>query len=198
MNDVMELRLPLRSKCSPWKCALSATLWLWLVLSVIAGTSTSSSARSGSYKVTVNPARCGTLSAAQQEWLSPEWRPYLDYTRICPVRNAKREIVLWLVSVHADLYYRAQPGASAAIIKLPNPLLLRSSGEVLGSLPYNFPDDPPAELRVTFAAWDRDFPRKIELFLTDPRASGDRSLPPLLWDDIKKKYASTKDTPHGR
>jgi hypothetical protein len=180
------------------KSALSGKLRLWLILGVIAGLSTPSSAGSGSYRVNVNPARCGSLSATQQEWLTAEWRPYLDYTRICPVRNPKRETVLWLVSVHADLYYRAQPGASATIIKLPSPLLLRSSGEVLGSLPYNFPDDPPAQLRVTFVVWESDFPRKVELFLTDPRASGDRSLPPLLWDDSKKKYASTEDPPHGR
>lgn len=178
--------------------ALLGNLRVWLILGVIAGISTPGSARSGSYKVNVNPDRCSPLSAAQQEWLTPEWQPYMDYTRICPVRNSKREMVLWLVSVHADLYYRAQPGSSATIIKLPSPLLLLSSGEVLGSLPYNFPDDPPAELRVTFVDWERDFPRRVELFLTDPRASGDRSLPPLLWDDIKKKYASMEDTPHGR
>ena len=94
-----------------------------------------------------------------------------------------------LVSVHADLYYKGQPGKSVHQVKMPSPLLFLPSGDVLGSLPYNFPDDPPAELRVTFDQWVGDFPERIELQLIDPRAAGDRSLPPLIWVANEKKFA---------
>lgn len=176
--------------------ALLGSWRVWLVLGLIAGISTPSAGKSYPYRVVVNPARCGRLSAAQQKWLTPEWAPYLDYTRICPVRNPKRETAVLLVSVHADLYYKAQPGQSVVTVQLPSPLLFLPSGGLLGSLPYNFPDDPPAELRVTFVQWDQGFPLRLELFVTDPRASGNRSLPPLVWDNAQKKYLSGKDAPH--
>ena len=76
---------------------------------------------------------------------------------------------------------------------MPNPLLLSPSGEARGSLPYNFPDDPPATLRVTFAEWRSDFPHRIDLYLSDPRASGNRALPALHWSSKEKKFASDQD-----
>src|ERR1700676_1556133 len=147
---------------APSRDFVSANLGMWLILAVIAGISAPSAGRSNPYKVKVNPSRCGPLSEEQRGWLTPEWQPYLEYTRVCPVKDAKQETVVLLVSVHADLYHKAQPGSSVTVVKLPSPLLLLPSGRVSGSLPYNFPDDPPAELRVTFDQWERDFPRRVE------------------------------------
>jgi hypothetical protein len=169
----------------------TAFLGLYLILLVVSlatGLHAATPGRSTPRKLVLRANDCTPLAAAQQEWLTADWQPYLAYTRACPVRNSKREIVLLLVSVHADLYYKAQPGQSVSAVKMPNPLLFLPSGEVVGSLPYNFPDDPPAELRVTFAQWERDFPERIELYLTDPRAGGDRSLPPLHWESSQQKY----------
>jgi hypothetical protein len=144
----------------------------------------------------LSPKVCSALSTAQQKWLTPEWNPYLEYTRVCPVRDSKsRGTVVFLVSVHADVYYKAQTGTSVPLVKLPSPLLFLPSGEVVGSLPYNFPDDPPAELRVTFADWQAGFPQRIDLYLTDPRAGGNRPLPSMLWDKSQKKYLPKENTP---
>jgi hypothetical protein len=173
-----------------------ARLTFWLMVSVVAGMCASSHAADPLRKIVVDPAHCASLSEVQQRWLTSEWRPYLQYTRICAIRNAKREAAVLLVSVHADLYYKAQPGQSAQQVQMPRPLLFLPSGEVAGSLPYNFPDDPPAELRVTFMRWVEGFPERIELYLSDPRAAGDRSLPPLIWDESKKKFVSKEDGSH--
>jgi hypothetical protein len=173
-----------------------ARLRVWLIVGVVAGMCASCRAGDELRKVVVDSAHCGGLSEVQQRWLTSEWQPYLKYTRICAIRNAKREAAVLLVSVHADLYYREQPGQSVQQVNLPRPLLFLPSGEVAGSLPYNFPDDPPAELRVTFARWVQGFPERIELYLSDPRAAGDRSLPPLIWDESKKKFVSKEDGSH--
>ncbi|GEM_PF-6509578 len=166
-----------------------------LILGVIASVSVSSPGDQRR-KTVVNPAHCIPLSDTQQRWLTSEWQRYLDYTRICGIQNSKHKTVLLLVSVHADLYYKAQPGQSVLQVQMPRPLLFLPSGAALGSLPYNFPEDPPAELRVTFARWVQGFPERIELYLTDPRAAGDRSLSPLIWDESKKKFASKEEQSH--
>ena len=171
-----------------------APVKVWLIMIVVAGTCASSLA--DQHKVVVNPANCARLSDAERQWLTSEWQPFLEYTRICAIQSSKRETVVLLASVHVDLYYKAQPGQSVQQVKMPSPLLLLPSGEVSGSLPYNFPDDPPAELRVTFARWVQGFPRRIELYLTDPRAAGDRPLSPLIWDERKKKFASKENGSH--
>jgi len=162
--------------------------WFFFIVLVIVAASSYSPAHTNADKLVLRPQDCSVLSKAQQDWLSPEWRAFLEQTRVCAVRNSRKEVVVFVVSVQADLYYRAQPGNPVAQVKMPNPLLFLPSGQVAGSLPYNFPDDPPAELRVTFAHWEQDFPQRIDLYLTDPRAAGDRSLPSLQWDKDQKKY----------
>lgn len=175
------------------------TLRAWrvgLIWGMVAGLCTAGSGYSHQHKVVVDPVQCSRLTQAQQNWLSPTWQPYLEYARICSIRNSKQEAVVLLVSVHADLYYGAQPGQSVHQVKMPDPLLFLPSGEVLGYLPYNFPDDPPAELRVTFARWEQGFPERIDLYLTDPRAGGNRSLPSLVWDSGQKKFLSQEEEHH--
>jgi hypothetical protein len=166
-----------------------------LALCILAGAFPYCVARPIPRRLVLSPKLCSALSTAQQKWLTPEWQPYLEYTRICPVRNSKSQAVVFLISVHADVYYKAQTGTSVPLVKLPSPLLFLPSGEVAGSLPYNFPDDPPAELRVTFANWQADFPQRIDLFLTDARAGGNRSLPSMVWDKSQKKYLPKENTP---
>jgi hypothetical protein len=166
-----------------------------LALCLLAGAFAYCPARPIPRRLVLSPKLCSALSTAQQKWLTPEWQPYLEYTRACPVRNSNSKAVVFLVSVHADVYYKAQTGTSVPLVKLPSPLLFLPSGEVAGSLPYNFPDDPPAELRVTFANWQAGFPQRIDLFLTDVRAGGNRSLPSMLWDKSQKKYLPKENTP---
>jgi hypothetical protein len=158
-----------------------------LILAILAGLCAASTALP-QRNVVVDAAHCVRLSDVQRHWLPADWQPFAEYTRICSVHNSEHEAVLFLVSVHADLYYRAQLSSTVHQVELPHPLLLLPSGAVSGSLPYNFPDDPPAELRVSFAKWQHGFPQRIDLYLTDPRAAGNRSLPPLAWDPAQRQF----------
>lgn len=144
-------------------------------------------------KIVANGLRQRRLSRAEQKWLSADWKPFLPYTRIVAIKNSRHVDVVLLISVQAASYYRAQPGSTTALIELPHALLFSPSGADLGSLPHTFPDDPPIELRVTFTDWRHDFPRRIDLFVIDPRASGDHSLPPLVWSEEKKKFLRSEE-----
>lgn len=148
-------------------------------------------------KVVANSIRSSPLTAAQQKWLPAEWKPFFAYTRVFSIRNSKHASIVLLVSPNAPRYYRAQPGNSVAQVQLPHALLFTPEGEAIGSLPSAFPDDPPAELRVTFTDWKADFPQRIELFETDPRASGNRALPDLVWDASRKTFVTNQEGHHG-
>ena len=132
---------------------------------------------------------CHALSATQQAWLPAPWTPFKDYTRVCAVYDSRGRSVLLLVSVWAQLYYASQKEAVVERIEMPHPLLFLPSGQVAGSLPANFPDDPPASLQVTFANWHADFPQRVKLFLVDPRAAGSQTLPSLRWDATHQSYS---------
>jgi hypothetical protein len=75
---------------------------------------------------------------------------------------------------------------------MPQPLLFSPGGSQLGTLPYNFPDDPPLQLHVTFTDWVRGFPQRIDLRVIDPTAGGDRDLPSLVWDEPRSRYMSRR------
>src|SRR5260370_32527594 len=108
-------------------------------------------------RVIPSPSHCEPVSVSQEKWLPPEWTPYLKYSRACSIRDAKHRSVIVLISVWAELYYKAQAAKTVEQVDMPHPGIFSPSGETLGSLPYNFPDDPPAELRVTFTRWVDDF-----------------------------------------
>lgn len=140
------------------------------------------------HSVTLRPALCEASPTRQKQWLGPEWQPFLKYTRTCSIRDLYGKPVLLLISAWAELYYKDQPGGTVEQAKFPKPLLFLPSGARVGSLPFNFPDDPPTELRVTFTSWNGNFPHRIELYLKDPAALGDRSLPPQIWDAAQRKF----------
>ena len=144
------------------------------------------------HRVVATSQHCKPLSEVQRAWLPTGWAQFDDYTRACPILDAKKRPVLFLVSVWAALYYRSQDQPVVEQVEMPRPLLFLTSGQIAGDLPANFPDAPPAALRVTFAQWTRDFPLRIELFLSDPRAGGSRALPSLRWDPSRLKYAASQ------
>jgi len=139
-------------------------------------------------RLTVNPNSCTEVSDLQKAWLPAEWAPFVRYVRACPIRQTGPKPAIVLISVFAADYYRNQPGNEVLQVKMPRPILFSPTGTVLGRLPFNFPDDPPAELRVTFAEWQAGFPARVELFLKDPAAGGDRSLRPLVWDPQRAEF----------
>ena len=137
-------------------------------------------------RVTLDPSRCTAITQSQKLWLPLEWQPFTPYTRVCAVRERSgAKPVLRLISIFATEYYKNQPGKAVQQIKMPEPILFSLTGQILGRLPFNFPDDPPTELRVTFCAWKERFPQRIDLFLKDPAVLGNRTLPPLIWDSTK-------------
>jgi hypothetical protein len=79
-------------------------------------------------------------------------------------------------------------------------------GRVLGTLPANFPDDPPASLRLRFALWHDGLPGEIRLCLRSPTPAGDQPLAPLRWQAAAHRYeqagadpdAGDKDECHAR
>ena len=76
------------------------------------------------------------------------------------------------------------------MIKMPKPLLYSLQHTVIGELPLNFPDDPPAELHIRFADWRNGFPNLIKLYVQDPAAAGNRDLAPMRWDAAARRYTA--------
>jgi hypothetical protein len=128
------------------------------------------------------------VSNQEKSWLPAEWAPFLRYVKVCPARQAGAKPAVLLVSVFAVDYYKDQPGNVVQQVEMPRPILFSPTGTVLGRLPVNFPDDPPEELQVTFSDWQASFPARVELFVKDPAAGGNRSLRPLLWDRQRSVY----------
>jgi hypothetical protein len=96
--------------------------------------------------------------------------------------------VLYLVAVSAQRYYSPLP-SGAVTVDMPRPILFSPEGVKVGTLPYNFPDDPPFALEVTCAGWREGFPHRLELFLRDPTVSGDHALAPLVWDTARRSFS---------
>src|SRR5688572_13132240 len=154
------------------------------------GRSSDSSGSSGDtapLRVTVAEQSCTDLSRAQRAWLPADWKPFEAFTRTCAVHTTGGQPAVLLISVWADRYYAGKPG-TPEVTPLPKPMLFAPDGRSLGLLPSNFPDDPPRALKVTFTRWINDFPHRIELFLSDPAALGDRALPPLDWDERRAMF----------
>jgi hypothetical protein len=145
-------------------------------------------AHSGAFAVKVEPETCRGITAHQNAWLGPEWKPYLHFVKACEIKSGKIT-ALYLLSVWGDDYYRSLP-PSAPAPNLPKPVLVSPQGKILGRLPEIFPRDPPRTLDVTFARWVSNFPHEIRLHLEDPAVTGDRVLPPLVWDADSQTYVT--------
>jgi hypothetical protein len=142
-------------------------------------------------RLALKPESCTTLSNQQKLWLTQEWTQFSRYVRACAVKESTEKTAVVLISIDVAGYYKDQPGTDAPQVKFPRPILFSPTGKVLGTLPYNFPDDPPTELRVTFSDWRRGFPMRIEMFLKDPAAGGDRNLRPLVWNPRREEFLQT-------
>jgi hypothetical protein len=139
-------------------------------------------------RLTLKPESCTTVSDQQKLWLTQEWSQFSRYVRACPVKESTEKTAIVLVSIDAAGYYKDQAGTDAPQVRFPRPILFSPTGKVLGRLPYNFPDDPPTELRVTFSDWRGGFPMRVDMFIKDPAAGGDRNLRPLVWNRQREEY----------
>ena len=130
---------------------------------------------------------------SERKSLPSDWADLLPHVRSHDVVRADGEVALTVVAVSALSVYDKQP-PGALTIRLPKALLIAKSGEVVGELPMSYPDDPPFELEATFAAWVAGWPQRIELFVRDPTVSGDRALPPLVWDAQARRFRAIEPT----
>jgi hypothetical protein len=139
---------------------------------------------------------CKPPSALQKGWFgAASWSSFEKYIRVCPVRRGKRPAELFIVSVWADLYY-ADQAARSTTVSMPNPMLIDGTGHQVGTLPVNFPTDPPDELQINFREWSGALPRIIDLCVRSPTASGDQALPTLVYR--KKSGRFERDSSHSQ
>lgn len=150
-------------------------------------------------------ATCKPPTATQSASLPAEWTPFARAVRVCGIREGAKPAGLLVVSVWADAWYAPMPNGTTDVA-MPRPLLLAPDGRVLGTLPANFPDDPPASLRLRFADWHDGLPAEIRMCLSSPTPAGDQPLAPLRWQAATHRYekagadpaAGAKDECHAR
>ena len=148
---------------------------------------------------------CRPPTAAQSAWLPAEWTPFARAVRVCRIADGRKPAGLLVVSVWTDVWYKPLPDGTPDVA-MPKPLLLSPAGQVLGTLPANFPDDPPSSLRLRFVGWQDGLPGEIRLCLTSDTPAGQQPLAPLRYDAATHHYdkagtdpeASTKDECHAR
>jgi hypothetical protein len=134
-------------------------------------------------------AQCRSAGDLILQGLPAEWQAFRKFVMDCPVRSPAGSHALSLIAVSAERYYRQLPSGTT-MIKMPKPLLYSQQHTVIGELPLNFPDDPPAELHITFTDWHNGFPNLIKLHVQDPAAAGNRDLAPLRWDAAARRYTA--------
>jgi hypothetical protein len=173
-----------------WDCRRLRATTVALMAAALLTACHDTSAGQTAVMVGVTPADCVAPDASVRARLDEAWQPFLPFTRACTVRSPERQPALLLVSVWAERYY--EDSRSAVQAAMPKPLLLTTSGATVGRLPFNYPDDPPAALTVTFHDWRDGFPRRIELFVKDPAALGDRALPPLRWNETSRQFVAER------
>jgi hypothetical protein len=137
----------------------------------------------------LNSAHCRSAGDVILQGLPAQWQSFRKFVMDCPVRSPEGSRALSLIAVSAERYYRQLP-SGASIIKMPKPLLYSRQHTIIGELPLNFPDDPPAELHITFSDWHHGFPNLIKLHVLDPAAAGNRDLAPLHWDAAVQRYTA--------
>lgn len=164
----------------------AAGVIMGVVLAAVSG-QTGCAARTARPTTRLDPASCNPVSNTEAARLSPDWQSFLPHTMTCRILDASGKAVLSVVTVSADRLYAKAP-AGAPTVDLPKPVILSPDGSLVATLPYAFPDDPPFALEVTFADWERGFPRRVELFLRDPTVSGDHALNPLVWDETERRF----------
>ncbi len=150
-------------------------------------------------------AACKPPTDAQSAWLPADWKPFARAVRVCSIREGARPSRLLVASVWAEVWYAPLPDGTTDV-QMPQPLLLSSGGQVLGTLPSNFPDDPPSSLRLRFVGWHDGLPDEIRLCLSSDTPAGQQPLAPLRYDPVTHHYdkagadpeASTQDECHAR
>jgi len=139
--------------------------------------------------VSPDPKACRAATTGQARWLDQQWKEFMPFVRVCPIRDTRARTVLLLVSTWAELYYADKPSGTATVA-MPRPLLFLPGGVPVGSLPVNYPDDPPHELAVAFTAWRRGFPERINLTMKSPTVAEGQKLPSLVWDGTARRYVA--------
>lgn len=136
-------------------------------------------------EIRLSDCKSGELPAALAK--DEAWKRLERFVVRCAVTDVRKATKLIVVSVSAPAYYAAQKGKNVDQIALPAARILGAQGEAFGKLPYAFPDDPPVSMRLRFLEWRDGQAQRIEMRISDPTASGNRTEY-LRWRAEKKEY----------
>jgi hypothetical protein len=169
-------------------CAAPALLTL-----VLAATPFTTAVAAGLKKLSLD--ECASLAQSPfKPALSSEWKAYLAYTKVCPLRKTRTsKAAVVLVSVFIDDYYKANPGQKEWK-QFPLPLLISADDKCLARLPEHFPFEQPVDLTLNFGHWHKDIPTQITVDVSNPSVGGDYQLPKLFWSAKEHRYFARKDT----
>jgi hypothetical protein len=119
--------------------------------------------------------------------LAEQWKAFGRYVDVCRVIGPDGSAALEIIAVSAGRYYADRP-SGATTTPMPRPILRSMDGKEVGQLLYNYPDDPPREVELTFLDWRDGRPHQIDAVVRDPTVSGDHKLTPMRWDAASGRY----------
>jgi hypothetical protein len=121
----------------------------------------------------------------QAEGLGMEWQPFAAHIHACVIVTPAGVPALELIGVSAESYNAQASAARGAV--LPRPMLLRPGGQVVGLLPYNFPDDPQWRTKLRFKNWHQEIPGQIEMHMQGATLDEDKIIK-LIWNPARGMY----------
>jgi hypothetical protein len=121
----------------------------------------------------------------QAAGLAEEWQAFSAHIHACVIVTPAGIPALEIITVSALSYY-AQ--VSAGRVRMPAPLLLRPGGEIVGRLPYAYPDDPPLATTLQFQEWQDEIPRRIEVLVHNAARPGEQQTFRMVWDSAAGGY----------
>lgn len=140
--------------------------------------------------ITVGPAEtCRPAQPAELQNLSPEWGAFAEATDMCSVENPGGRAVIRFFTVSASRFYASKSDGTETV-EFPKPILFDTKNNIVGRLPYSFPDDPPFALKLAFGDWNDGWPRRIELYLEDPTVTGSQPLPSMIWVPASRNFVA--------
>jgi hypothetical protein len=129
---------------------------------------------------------CTAPNKEQEKWIGYKWNSFLPYTKVCPIRDSRGKIVVYIVSVWTKLYDPTiRPGVRTP--PTPKPLVLDGDGNLMTILPVHFPYDNPNTIEIRFIPHSYGAPIELLAVVKTPQGV---TLRPMKFK--KKSNSSTK------
>lgn len=143
---------------------------------------------------TLSPGQCAPPPKAGYHGpLAAGWDAYKPYVRACPLAMSNASTKLWLLTVFAQPYLHDHPGETAWP-NFPRPRLVTADGHCVARLPELFPFDEPRSLHLRYGPSVDGMPVEIRVYVSNPAAGGDYTLPVLRWSPAQRAYIAQNDT----